>query len=106
MIKRFIIYILVLTVIVSLSLSLGSKFLKPAIEEKFLEALKAALGREIELAGFDISLFRGVIFLKDLKIKNPRPIKYYSYAAADEVVLDLDLLFILFTRISIWSGSI
>ena len=92
MLKKLFIFILLCALIVSICLACAAYFLKPFLKEKVLEAAKKGLGKEIELSEFDISLLRGIIFLKGFRIEDSKLIKYHNVTTADEIILDIDLL--------------
>ncbi len=98
MFKKLFIFISLLALIVTVSLAVATHFLKPILEEKFLGIAESSLGKRIELSAFDISLLKGIIFLKGFKVEDPEIIKYYSSVTADEIILDLDLPLIALQR--------
>lgn len=90
--KKIFIFILLFALIVSILGGCATYFLKPFLKEKILDAAESNLGKRIELSGFDISLARGIIFLKGFGIEDSKLIKYHNVATADEIILDIDLL--------------
>lgn len=92
MLKRLFLTLIISGLIISIGLACAIYYLKPFLEEKFLEVAKKGLGKDIELSEFDISLLKGMIFLKGLKINDIGLIKYKNGVRADEVILDIDLL--------------
>ena len=48
MLKKLFIFILLLALIVSISLTIAANFYKPILKEKFLIALESGVGKEME----------------------------------------------------------
>lgn len=84
--------IIILVFITFIALRAATYFLRPLFEERFLKAVKETLGGDIGLSKFDISLPRGIIKLGGFKVTDSKLIKYQTTLAADEIILDIDLL--------------
>ena len=91
MLKKILVFVLLLAIIVSVCVGSATYFLKPFIKQKVLDVLERGLGRRVELSGFDVNLLRGVIFLKGINIEDAKLIKYHNALTVDEIVVDIDL---------------
>ena len=98
MFKRLFILIFILLVILSIALVTANIYLKPFLEEKFLDIAKTNLGAEVEMSGFDVDFLRGIVSLQSFKVKEPKIIGITSFFNSDKVILDIALLPMLFQK--------
>jgi len=92
MLKRLVAFICVLAIAASLCGFLSVYFLKPFLKEKLLDAAKGVVGRDIQFTEFDVGLLSGVIFFKEVSIRNVECVRYCNSLAVDTIRIDISYI--------------